>query len=137
MQLEVLEQPDPALLDFLKQQIVDFNQQHWEVKQRLPLAVTVRGDDGEIVAGAAARTFGRWLLLDYLWVAPELRGQDVGSRVLAALEEQARQRGCEEALLDTLDFQARPFYERHGYRVRWTQEGYPATGCKFFMTKTL
>ncbi|WP_268747950.1 hypothetical protein [Shewanella sp. cp20] len=29
------------------------------------------------------------------------------------------------------------FYEARGYRLEWTQEQYPATGCKYFMTKRL
>ncbi|MDN0081845.1 GNAT family N-acetyltransferase [Crenobacter sp. SG2305] len=137
MQLDVIDQPADELGEFFKRKIVEFNQQHWEVKERLPLAVTVRNEAGEIVAGASARTFGNWLLLDYLWVSPALRGQDWGSRVLQALEGRACERGCRFVLLDTLGFQARPFYERHGYRVEWEQPAYPRDGCKYFMSKTL
>ena len=137
MQFEVLDSPAEALVSWLEQKIDDYNWQHWEVKQRFPLAVTVRDDAGDVIAGAAARTFGRWLLLDTLWVSPDYRGQDLGSQVLASMEAKARERGCVEVLLDTLDFQAQPFYLRHGYQVVWTQQVYPQTGCKFFMTKQL
>jgi hypothetical protein len=41
-------------------------------------------------------------------------------------------------LLDTLEFQAKPFYQHHGYQVQWVQQDYPfAGGAKYFMTKTL
>lgn len=133
----VEQQPDEALLALLEQKIDDFNAEHWEVKQRFPLAVSVKDDAGELIAGAAGRTFGKWLLLDNLWVSPVLRGQGMGQKILLKLEQAARERGCEFVLLDTLNFQARPFYENNGYQLQWTQEQYPSTGCKYFMTKSL
>jgi len=137
MKIEVIENPEQALIDFLDKQIADFNWANWEVSKRLPLAVQVKNDQGEVIAGAAARTFGDWLLIDTLWVSEELRGQDVGSKVLTELEMAGKKRGCVKCLLDTLNFQAMPFYQKYGYEIQWTQEGYPKTGCKYFMVKVL
>ena len=137
MHIETLENPDPALADFFAARIEEFNLERWEVKRKVPLAVKVTGDDGAIAAGGAGRTFGWWFLLDNLWVSEACRGRDLGTRVLSALEDAARARGCKYVLLDTLDFQARPFYEKHGYVLRWTQEHYPREGRKHFMTKDL
>jgi GNAT superfamily N-acetyltransferase len=137
MKFEVLENPEQALIDFLSERIAEFNWANWEVSKRTPLAIQVKSDSGEVVAGAAARSFGDWLLLDTLWVSETLRGQNVGSKILKKVEEAAISRGCIKCLLDTLDFQAMPFYEKHGYKVEWVQEGYPKTGCKYFMVKQL
>ncbi len=137
MKIEVIENPEQALIDFLDKQIADFNWANWEVSKRLPLAVQVKNDQGEVVAGAAARTFGDWLLIDTLWVSEALRGQDVGSKILTELEMAGKKRGCVKCLLDTLNFQAMPFYQKYGYEIQWTQEGYPKTGCKYFMVKVL
>lgn len=137
MKIEVIENPDQILIDFLSKQIADFNWQHWEVSERLPLAIQIKNDVGNVIAGAAARSFGDWLLLDTLWVSQELRGQGVGRQILEKVEEVGKARGCTQCLLDTLDFQAKPFYEKYGYKVAWVQEGYPKTGCKYFMTKIL
>ncbi len=56
-------------------------------------------------------------LLDELYVAPDRRGQGVGSRLLAAAEAAVRQRGAVvvEINVDGEDTDARRFYERHGY----------------------
>jgi len=137
MKIEVIENPEQALIDFLDKQIADFNWANWEVSKRLPLAVQVKNDQGEVVAGAAARSFGDWLLIDTLWVSEELRGQDVGSKILTELEMAGKKRGCKKCLLDTLNFQAMPFYQKYGYETQWVQEGYPKTGCKYFMVKSL
>jgi len=137
MNIEILESPEQEVIDYLDQKIADFNWANWEVSERLPLAVQIKNDQGEIIAGAAGRTFGDWLQLSTLWVCEELRGQDVGSKLLAEMEASAKKRGCVKCLLDTLNFQAMPFYEKHGYKTQWIQEGYPKTGCKYFMVKAL
>lgn len=137
MNIEIIDNPDQDLVSFLSNKISEFNWQNWEVQERLPLAAQLTNERGEVIAGAAARTFGDWLLLDTLWVSDDLRGQNVGSKILNEIERVAKSRGCKKCLLDTLNFQAKPFYEKHGYEVQWTQEGYPKEGCKYFMVKNL
>ncbi|MEQ2353044.1 GNAT family N-acetyltransferase [Pseudoalteromonas piscicida] len=137
MKISVVESPEQQFVDFLSNKISEFNWANWEVTERLPLAVEVKDESGEVVAGAAARTFGNWLLLDTLWVSETLRGQNIGSQILESLEAAAKQRGCVKCLLDTLHFQAMPFYEKHGYETQWIQEHYPKDGCKYFMVKVL
>ncbi len=123
--------------DAIKQKIAEFNWQHWEVSERLPLGLKLENEQGVLLAGLSARTFGNWLMIDNLWVSDALRGQRVGSQLLGEAEKTAKERGCIYAVLDTLNFQAKPFYEARGYQLQWTQEQYPKTGCKYFMTKTL
>jgi GNAT superfamily N-acetyltransferase len=137
MDIELVESPTPSLIDFFENRIEEFNLIHWEIKEKKPLAVQIKDEGGNIVAGAAAKTFGLWLLLDNLWVSDSLRGQKVGSKILLKLEEAAIKRGCQFVLLNTLNFQAMPFYEKHGYKVEWIQKNYPRDGCKYFMTKCL
>ena len=137
MKIERIENPQADLVAFLSSKIVEFNWAHWEVASRDPLAVQVTNEQGEVLAGAAARSFGDWLLLDTLWVSEDLRGQDIGSQLLAEIEAMGIERGCKKCLLDTLNFQAKPFYEQRGYLVPWVLEGYPKTGCKYFMVKDL
>ena len=52
--------------------------------------IQIKNNSGEVIAGAAARSFGDWLLLDKLWVSEKLRGQDIGSKILAKIEELKR-----------------------------------------------
>lgn len=137
MKIEVLDNPEQEVIDYLDKKIADFNWANWEVSERIPLAVQIKNTQGEIIAGATARTFGDWLLLGTLWVSDELRGQNIGSEILNEIEAPGKKRGCIKCLLDTLDFQAMPFYEKHGYRTQWVQEGYPKTGCKYYMVKEL
>lgn len=137
MKIEVIDTFDSELVSFLDAKIAEFNWARWEVSERKAIAVKLADENGEIIAGAAGRTFGDWLMINTLWVSEVLRGQQVGSKLLQKIEMAAQARGCNKALLDTLNFQAMPFYKKHGYQVQWTQENYPKTGCKYYMVKQL
>lgn len=136
MKLTVLDNPNPELIAFLDQQIIDFNWANWEVSERLPLAVEVT-ENGETIAGAHGRTFGNWLQITSLWVSEHHRHLGLGKQVLSQMETAAKARGCIFVVLDTLNFQAKPFYEKYGYQVQWVQAQYPKTGAKYYMTKRL
>lgn len=137
LKVETIEAPDKSLCNFFEERIAEFNIERWEVKERFPLVIKVSGEGDEILGGAAAKTFGLWLLIENIWVSEKLRGKNMGTKILQDLEAAAVQRGCKYALLDTLNFQARPFYEKFGYVNQWTQQNYPAEGCKHFMVKEL
>ena len=136
MKIEIIEQPEQALINFLDKKIVAFNWENRELNERYPIAVTMCDDQSQVIAGAAGETFGHWLLLKSLWVSEELRDRDIGSQLLENIERAAKARNCSHCLLDTLNFQAMPFYQKKGYEVQWVQNNYPLTGCKYFMVKT-
>ena len=66
-----------------------------------------------------------------------MRGDGHGRRVMLALEQAARERGCTHAHLDTFSYQARPFYEKLGYEVFSTLDDYPLGHRRFFLKKAL
>lgn len=55
--------------------------------------------------------------LEELYVAPDLRGQGIGSALIAEAISECRRRGAQEMLInvDEIDYGARRFYERHGF----------------------
>jgi len=137
MNIEILENPEQELIAFLDEKIAEYNWQRWEVSERKPLAIRMTDNDGRVIAGAAGRTFGNWFMLNTLWVDEQYRGKKIGEKLLAEIELAARNRGCIKCLLDTLNFQAMPFYQTRGYQTQWVQENYPKTGCKYYMVKSL
>ncbi len=102
-----------------------------------PLGVFARGPDGDVRAGAVGRVNWNWLDISLVWVAPGLRHQGIGEQLMAAIENAGRERGCRYAHLDTFSYQARPFYERLGYRVFATLDDYPPGHQRFYLRKEL
>ena len=78
-----------------------------------------------------------WLFLDAVAVPGELRWQGWGRRLIEATEMAAVERGCRYIWLQTYSFQARPFYEKLGYRVFGQLPDHPPGHTRFFMFKTL
>lgn len=109
-----------------------FNEAHVGAYSVLSATFTARDGDGVVQGGIAGRITGGanfgWLAIDILWVSEEARGQGVGSRLVVALEERAREKGAWRAYVDTLGFQAEPFYAKHGYveesRIRDFAQGH-------------
>jgi GNAT superfamily N-acetyltransferase len=103
----------------------------------VPLSVFVRDAHGDVQGGLIGQMLWDWLYIDKFWLPDSLRGSGLGAAVLAAAEERAIERGCRWAHLQTLEFQALPFYERRGYAVFGVLEGYPPGSRRYYLRKTL
>lgn len=103
----------------------------------LPLAVLARDADGRLVGGISAFVNWNWLQIQLVWIAQEQRRSGLGSKLLSRIENAGKERGCSNAHLDTFSYQARPFYERHGYELFATLDDYPTGHRRFFLRKRL
>ena len=65
------------------------------------------------------------MYIDDMWVDEKYRRQELGSNALQAVEKVAKDRGCYLLMLGTWDFQARPYYLKHGYTVFATMHDSP------------
>jgi len=105
---------------------------------RKPLHVVVReSDGGPILGGIKGRTSLGVMFLDQVFLPESLRGQDIGTRMLALAEAEGRRRGCRAGVLFTISFQAPRFYERFGWRVFGEIPCDPPGTSRVFMTKEL
>ncbi len=57
--------------------------------------------------------------------------------MLELAEQAARGRGCHHAFVDTMSFQARGFYEKHGYTRYGVLDDFPIGHRRFFLQKNL
>ena len=90
-----------------------------------------------VVGGLLGRTSLGLLFVDLFFLPADLRGQRLGSDVLAKAEDEAKRRGCRASVLYTISFQAPGFYERHGYRAFGTIPCDPPGTSRVFMVKDL
>ncbi|GCE50025.1 acetyltransferase (GNAT) family protein [Thermosporothrix hazakensis] len=132
----------PEFETYLRQQLQAFNDKHSlphrqarDAIKHLQLIVT--DQEGCWQGGITAQQYWDWLELDVFWLPEELRGQGLGSSLLARIEAMGQEHGARKVLLTTFEFQARTFYERHGYTVVGTVEDYPPGSCYYTMVKKL
>lgn len=121
--------------------LLAFNLAHLEDKEPRDLGIYERDGENKIVAGIIGYTHGNWLMIKYLWVKEDLRGQGTGKKLLWEAEKEAEKRNCKYVFLDTFSFQAPDFYKKYGYQQGYQQqfalENYPLTGKRYYYTKSL
>ena len=99
----------------------------------------VARDRNRIVGTGAVRRRDGYGEIKRMYVDPALRGQRLGSRLLATLEATMRAQGLPLARLETGEAQreAVRLYERCGYTRCAAFGGYPDNGLSLFFEKTL
>ena len=117
--------------------IRSYNRSKREAAESEPLNLYVEDDSGQVMAGLVAETFGNWLEIEYLFVKEEFRGQGIGSQLLKQAESEAKKRNCRFAFVNTYQFQAPAFYQKHGYKEVFTLKDYPYTGQRHYYQKEL
>jgi GNAT superfamily N-acetyltransferase len=116
---------DDGLRERLDQEINAFNAATTGHTDGRLLCIAVRGDDGGLRAGLFGWTWGGCGYVDLLWVRGDQRGSGLGTRLLAAAEQEIRRRGCDQVALSTHSFQAPGFYARFGYTECGRTPAYP------------
>jgi GNAT superfamily N-acetyltransferase len=99
------------------------------------IAIMLRDEAGEAVGGLWAKLYYDWIFVELLFVPESLRGQDLGSKLLAQVEEIAKEKACTGVWLDTFSFQAPGFYEKQGYERFGVLENYPKGLERIFFRK--
>jgi GNAT superfamily N-acetyltransferase len=101
------------------------------------LFIAVRDSEGSVVGGLVGATYLSWLQVQAVWISDELRGHGYGTKLMQAAENEAVRRNCPRVFLETLSFQALPFYEKRGYRVVSQIADFPPGGCRYALTKEI
>jgi GNAT superfamily N-acetyltransferase len=101
------------------------------------LVIPIRSDSGTVTGGLWGVTLFRWLEVEMLFVPLPMRGQGVGSALMAAAETEARDRGCLGIRVDAFSFQAGRFYEKIGFSLFGALGDCPPGHQRLFFQKRL
>jgi GNAT superfamily N-acetyltransferase len=133
----VTDLPSPAEVKLVQDALSAFNVERARSYDKRALHVFVRDRNGATIGGVTGFTNWEWLYVDCFWLPENLRGCGLGARLLGAAEDEARRRGCRYAHLYSYSFQAPGFYEKQGYKIYGTLEGYPPGEKRVSLRKNL
>lgn len=128
-------------MNFIDERLVEYNASHVPFGPPIPFTKInkhIKDEDGNIVAGINCIYYS-WncLYIDVLWVQKEYRNHGLGSKLLHAIEQAAREQNCHLIHLDTFDFQAKEFYLKHGYEIHGVLENCPMEHKRYYLKKNL
>ncbi len=126
---------------FVEERLVEYNESHVPFGPPIPITEInkhIKDENGNIVAGINCIYYS-WncLYIDVLWVQEAYRNHGLGSKLLLAIEQAAREQNCYLIHLDTFDFQAKEFYLKHGYEIHGVLENCPMDHKRYYLKKNL
>lgn len=102
-----------------------------------PVSIFIKDQQQNTVGGVSAMLVFGSLYIDGLWVAPTLRHQGWGTKLMQEIETIGREREARFATLNTMDWQALSFYKKLGYSIEFIREGYDKDSKMFLLRKSL
>jgi GNAT superfamily N-acetyltransferase len=136
MRIELVTAPDDRLRRAILAPLMAHNESMGGPSGLQTLALAVHDDQGLVCGGLWGHTAYGWLYTQMLAVPQAARGQGLGRALMHAAEAQARERGCQQAWVDTI-FGVRGFYERLGYTVFGELADHPPGFNRSFLKKAL
>lgn len=102
-----------------------------------PFSIFIKDQKQSILGGVSGVTFYGSLYIDSLWIHSSLRGQGLGTKLVREAEKIGKERGAHFATLNTMDWEALPFYEKLGYSIEFVREGYDQNSKLYMLRKSL
>ena len=116
MDVRIEDDPEDLVLKTLMEGMKAFNRAAVPDLFSRKITAAVRDAAGTVRGGAVGRLAGDSMYVEIVWNEEGARSRGWGRRAMLALEAEARKSGAREAWLYTMSFQAKPFYEKLGYR---------------------
>jgi GNAT superfamily N-acetyltransferase len=121
-----------AVLDGL----IAYNTEKMGKQKYKRFAVSLR-EGRKTVGGIVGEVWTTVLFIQLFWIEQKLRGKDYGTKLIKAIEDEARRFGATHSYVDTMSFQAPGFYRACGYEEYGSIEGYPGNVTRHWFTKSL
>lgn len=116
------------------------NTNAFEVKGHSPMSpfsIFIKDQDENVWGGVCGLHFYGSLYVDSLWVNKTLRHQGWGSKLMHEVDLLGKECGALFITLNTMDWEALPFYQKLGYSIEFTREGYLKDSKMFMLRKNL
>lgn len=114
-----------------------FNLENGPPPEYKAVVLTIENDEGTIVGGLFGKCAYRWMHVEFVIVPAEARGQGLGTSLMQQAESIAVAHGCIGVWLETLSFQALPFYQKLGYSLFADSGDQPPAARFYWLRKRL
>ncbi len=112
-----IEKRDARTAKAIDDALIAFNRDRGGQPDPQHINILLRDSERNLRGGIVAVVGFDVLYIDNLWVEEARRGGDYGTKLMKLAEDEGRRRGAVLAWVDTYSWQARPFYEKLGYRL--------------------
>lgn len=136
-QLEYQDDPDQKAFHVLFEGINAYAVLKKGLQPIRPFGIFIKDEKGTIQGGTTGISFYGCLHVDMLWIKEKLRQQGLGTKLMKEAEAIGRERLCSFATVNTMDWEALPFYQKLGYEIEFVQEGYEKGSKMYLLRKTL
>ena len=100
-------------------------------------AFFLRNSTSTILGGIKGTSYYGCLYIDSLWITPALRNKGWGFQLMHEAEKLGKGRNCSFVSLTTMDWEALLFYQKLGYEIEYTREGFEKNSKMFVLRKKL
>lgn len=94
-------------------------------------------DQEKVVGGVYGYLIQDYLYVSILWVDEAYRGNDIATKLMDYIENEAKENGYKHFYLGTCTFQAKGFYEKRGYKVKMVISNCPKGYDDYMMVKKI
>ncbi len=118
--------------------IQEISNDAFDAKGFLPMrsfSIFIKDSEENIRGGITGTVLFGSLYVDSLWVHKNLQNQGWGSQLIHEAEKIGKEQGALFVTLNTMDWQALPFYQKLGYSIEFTRQGYSKDSKMFLLRK--
>ena len=105
------------------------------LKPLQPYGFFLKNEKSQTVGGICGYCYYGCLGIDGLYIDLLYRGQGWGRKLIEAAESFGRDQNVSIFAVNTMDWEAKEFYERQGYRVEFTRTGFENDSILYYMRK--
>lgn len=133
--IEISDGSDDVAKDSILGALKTYNINRFGPAEWKDIVISLKDDTGNVIGGLAGHTARGWLYTALLFIPAELRGQNLGPKILGMAEEEARKRGCKGAYIDTMNPDALTIYQKCGYEIFGQIEDFGETMSLTYLKK--
>ena len=135
--IKIEKNPNSKTINQIRNGLIAHNVEKSTISQGQKLALKAYSEKQTFIGGVVAWQWGGCLEIEYLWVAKEARGAELGTELLKQLESLLSGYTHKTIITNTFSFQASEFYLKNGFTITDEVVGYPDNVKKYFLKKTV